>query len=92
MLSESTDADGDNGILKNPTTTAPLKYLSNFWRSLINCKVQLKLKWEKCFVLSAPGNNSFNDHVDDNNGNSIIFTIKDATLYVPVITVSVRDN
>ena len=36
MLSESTDADGDNGILKNPTTTAPLKYLSNFWRSLIN--------------------------------------------------------
>ena len=69
-----------------------LKYLSNFWRSLIDCKVELKLKWEKCFVLSAAGNDNFNDHVDDNNGNNIIFTIKDATLYVPVVTVSVRDN
>ena len=40
--------DGANGILKNATTTMSLKYLSNFWRSLemslINCKVELKLK------------------------------------------------
>ena len=37
-----------NGILKNSTIAVPLKYLSNFWRSLeiplINCKVELKLK------------------------------------------------
>ena len=36
-----------NGILKNVTIAVPLKYLSNFWRSLetplINCKVELKL-------------------------------------------------
>ena len=37
-----------NGILENSTIAVPLKYLSNFWRSLemplINCKVALKLK------------------------------------------------
>ena len=35
----------------------PLKYLSNFWRSLemplINCKVQLKLNWIKDCILSS---------------------------------------
>ena len=37
-----------SGILKNATTTVPLKYLSNFWISLempfINCKVELRLE------------------------------------------------
>ena len=41
-----------NVILKHATTTGPLKYLSNFLRSLeiplINCKVELRLKWTKC--------------------------------------------
>ena len=39
-----------NGILKNETIAMPLKYLSNFWRSLemplMNCKVELKLRCE----------------------------------------------
>ena len=52
----------------------PLKYLSNFWRPLaiplINCKVNLKLKWTKYFVLYAAG-------ADNDNGNgNVIFTIK----------------
>ena len=38
-----------NEILKNATIAVPLKYLSNLWRSLkmslINCKVEFKLKW-----------------------------------------------
>ena len=37
------------GILKDTAISMPLKNLSNFWRSLeiplINCKVELKLKW-----------------------------------------------
>ena len=37
-----------NGILKKTTIALPLKYLSNFWRSLkiplINCKIESKLK------------------------------------------------
>ena len=92
MLLENTEADGDNGILKNPTTTVPLKYLSNFWRSLIDFKVKLKPKWAKCFVLSTAGNDNVNDNVDDNNGSNIIFTIKDTKLYVSVVTISARDN
>ena len=47
----NTVADGPNEILKNSTIYVPLKYLSNFWgsleMSLINCKVELKLKWTK---------------------------------------------
>ena len=50
-------AEGANGILKNVTISVPLKYLSNFWRSLemplINCKVELKFKWTSYCVLSA---------------------------------------
>ena len=43
----NTVADAGNGILRNTTIAMPLKYQSNFWRSLemplINCKVELKL-------------------------------------------------
>ena len=31
-LLKKTEADGDNGILKNATMEVPLKYLGNFWR------------------------------------------------------------
>ena len=38
-----------NGTKNGVKTAVPLKYLSNFWRSLemplINCKVELSLKW-----------------------------------------------
>ena len=44
----NTECHRANGILKNTTIAAPLKYLSSFWISLemplINCKVELKLK------------------------------------------------
>ena len=60
-----------------------LKYLSNFWRSLeiplINCKVELSLSWnENCILTSLVGNSTF--------------TIKDAKLYVPVVTLTIEDN
>ena len=56
-LLENTEADGDSGILKNATMAAQLYHLSNFWRLLemllINCKIDLKLKWANCcFVWS----------------------------------------
>ena len=54
---------------------------------LINCKVELKLKWSNYYVLSAAGNNNANSNEDN-----IIFTIKDTKLYVPAVTLSVRDN
>ena len=49
------NTDGNNGILKNATIALPLKYLSNFLRlleiSLLNFKIELKLKWKKYCVL-----------------------------------------
>ena len=42
---------------------------------LINCKVELKLRWTKHCVLATSGNDN-----DDVNPNNIIFTIKDTTL------------
>ena len=61
----------------------PLKYLSNFWRSLeiplINCKIELSLKWYEDCILSTAENNA-------------IFTITDTKLYVPIVTLSSEDN
>ena len=50
---------------------------------LINCKAELKLKWTKYCVLPAAGN--------DTNSN-IIFNIQHRKLYVPVVTLSAKDN
>ena len=61
----------------------PLKYLINFWRSLemplIYCKVELSLSWDPNCVLS--------NLVGASN-----FTITDAKLYVPIVTLSIEDN
>ena len=73
-----------NGGRKNGVKIAvPLKYLSNFWRSLemplINCKVELSLKWyENCILSSA--------------GTAATFAITDTKLYVPVVTLKTEDN
>ena len=76
---------------KNATIAVLLKCFSNFGRSLemalINCKVELKLKWTRYCVLSAGGADNANA-----NSNSIIFTMKDLKLYVPVVTLSAKDN
>ena len=64
----------------------PLKYLSNFWRTLemplINCEVNLILTWSAdCVIICT------------NFANQIpTFTITEATLYVPVVTLSTQDN
>ena len=82
-----------NGILKNATIAMPLKYLSNFWRSLeiplINCKVEVKLRWTKYCVLSLAGTDN---PIDNDINNNIIFTIQDTKLYVSVVTVIARDD
>ena len=67
----------------NVKVVVPLKYLSNFFRSLemplINCKIKLNLTWKKECVLST----------DDGNAVSII---NDTKMYVPVVTLSKEDN
>ena len=71
------------GNTKEVELIVPLKYLSNFWRTLemplINCKVNLILTWSKNFIISsATGETKF--------------SITETKLYVPVITLSTQDN
>ena len=54
---------------------------------LINCKIELKLKWTRYWVLSANGNDN-----DNGNANNIIFTIKGTNICVSVVVLSTRDN
>ena len=74
--------DGNIGKL-NVKVVVPLKYLSNFFRSLemplINCKVKLNLTWKKECVLS-------------NQAGNTVFIINDTKLYVPFVTLSKEDN
>ena len=56
---------------------------------MVNCKVELKLRWTKHCVLSVAGADNANGN---NNDNNVIFIIKGTKLYVPVVTLSARDN
>ena len=73
-----------------------LTYLILFQRllkiPLINSKEELKLKWKKYCVLFAARNDNLNNNDYDNNDINFIFTIKNITLYAPVVTLSSRDN
>ena len=61
----------------------PLKYLSNFWRTLempfINCEVNLILTWSSACVIT------------ESNGAGT-FEITDTKLYVPIVTLSTQGN
>ena len=52
-ITEKTPADGNT---KDVEIIVPLKYLSNFWRTLemvlINCEVNLTLTWSKDYVIT----------------------------------------
>ena len=54
----------------------------------INCKVELKRRCSKHFVLSVGGTDNINGNSCDNN---IISTIKNTKLCVPVVALSIRD-
>ena len=64
----------------------PLKYLSNFWRTLemplINCEVNLIWTWSSACVLIATVNRNQN----------ATFAITDTKLYVPIVTLSTQEN
>ena len=76
-----TGQTGNDGT-KDVEIIVPLKYLSNFWRTLemplINCEVNLILTWSSTCVIA-----------------SVIlatFAITDTKLYVPVVTLSTQEN
>ena len=55
--------------------------------TLINCKIELKLKWTKYCVFAAPGADN-----TDANPNNIVSTIKDTKSYVTLVTLSEKKN
>ena len=64
----------------------PLKYLSNFWRTLemplINCEISLQLKRsKKCILVAGTANNQ-----------NPSFQINDTKLNVSVVTLSTQEN
>ena len=74
----------DSNITKRSVkVVVPLKYLSNFFRSLkmslINCKIKINLTWKKKCVLS-------------NQDGAAVFIINDTKLYIPVVILLKEDN
>ena len=73
----------NNGNEKDVEIMVPLKYLSNFWRTLdihlINCEVNLILTWSSTCVIT-------------NSTGAGRFAITDTKLYVPVVTLSTQEN
>ena len=79
-----------NGDLNGIKIAVPLKYLSNFWRSsemsLISCNIELSLTWIKDCALATTSNDAIV------NVAKATFKIKEAKLYVSVVTLSKEDN
>ena len=76
----------NNRRIDNVEIMVPLKYLSNFWRTLemplINCEVNLILTWSvNCVIIYT-----------DVSSQIPTFTITETNLYVPVVTLSTQDN
>ena len=73
----------DNGNEKDVEIIVPLKYLSNFWRTLemplINCEVSLISTWSStCVITNFTGEG--------------VFEITGTKLYVLVVNLSTQDN
>ena len=71
------------GNMRDVEIMVPLKYLSNFWRTLemplINCEVEHILAWSKnCIITNSTGKGKFK--------------ITEAKLYIPVVTLPTQDN
>ena len=68
---------------KDVEIIVPVKYLINFWRTLklplINCEVNLILTWSSTCVIT-------------NSTGAGTFEITDTKLYVPVVTLSTKEN
>ena len=73
----------NNNNEKDVEIMVPLKYLSNFWRTLemplINCEVNLILTWSSTCVIT-------------NSNGAGTFAVTDTKLYVHVVTLSTQKN
>ena len=88
ITGQTADNNNDGNIVGRVDVeiNVPLKYLSNFWRSLeiplINCEIEPILTWSRdCVII----------YTDVDNQNPT-FKITETNLYVPVVTLSTQDN
>ena len=79
----------------------PLKYLSNFWRTLnmplVNCKISLNLTWSENCVLTSKATRNADSDADPpvaaiNYPTNATFKITYCELYVPVVTLSAEND
>ena len=80
----------------------PLKYLSNFWRTLniplINCAISLALSWSATCVITSLEKRLVTDAQEDNpavyDDSATVATFKttDTKLHVPVFTLSAEND
>ena len=80
------ETDDDDGKISDAEIMVPLKYLSNFWRTLeiplINCEINRILYWPaNCVMIYTNVANQ-----------GATFAITETKLYVPVVTLSAQDN
>ena len=77
----------DDNNVNNVKLIVPLKYGSSFFISsempLVNCKIDLELTWHKDCMISS---------VNAAGGQLVSFMITNNKLYVPVVTLSTKDN
>ena len=80
FVEKTANHNNGNSFVKDTKIVVPLKYLSNFWRSLEMPLINnLELSWiEDCILSSA--------------GNSANFEITDVKLHVPIVTLSTKDS
>ena len=94
---------GNTKTKKNLEIVVPLKYLSNFWRtldmSLINCEVSLTLTWfENCALTDITAQDERAPEGGIPAGPAIraptseIFKITETKLYVPVVSLSTKGD
>ena len=101
-----TNAEGNE--INNPTyarnksgkkeveIAVPLKYLSNFWRTLdmplVNCEVSLILTWFRKYVITSMERRVIAARQRGSSPTDATFQITDTKLYVPVVTLSTENN
>ena len=93
LLGKATDADGNDRSLKNTKIVISLIYLYNFFRSLemplMNCKIYLELNWNNNCAMYGTYTYAGGDNA---NNREITFKITSTKLYVPIVTLSTKDN
>ena len=92
------DYDRNKRGTKEVEIAVPLKYLGNFWNSLniplVNCEVSLALSWSATSVITSTEKRILVAG-QQNSGDSptnATFKISDTKMYVPVVTLSAKND